>query len=217
MQLRIGFRVAGHDLADLLPQRRSCAGRFVARDRKILARRLPEYPDWAEEKGISAVVQIFFTVRPDGSIRTNMRVDKSSGYPELDQLAKEALLKWRFSATHAASERRSDGAGAGLSTTTVMLNGLYEFSGDGWHMKPYVGAGFGMIDVNERVLGANGTDWTTAYQVRGGVTMGLTQKLLGSFEYRWTMGSKPHFSLAGIPTKLEVDRHGFVLGFNYKY
>jgi len=120
-------------------------------------------------------------------------------------------------ASYAASERRSDAAGAGLSTTTLMLNGLYEFNGDDWHMKPYVGAGFGMIDMNERILGANGTDWMTAYQVRGGVTMGLTQKLLGSFEYRWTMGSKPHFSLAGIPTKLEVDRHGFVLGFNYKY
>ena len=117
----------------------------------------------------------------------------------------------------AAFDRHGDAAGAGLSTTTVMLNGLYEFNGDGWHMKPYVGAGFGMIDVNQRILGANGNDWSTAYQVRGGVTLGLSQKLLGSLEYRWTMGSKPHFSLAGIPTKLEVDRHGFVLGFNYKY
>jgi opacity protein-like surface antigen len=121
-------------------------------------------------------------------------------------------------ASYAASERhREPGAGASLSTTTVMLNGLYEFTDGVWRMKPYVGAGFGMIDVNQRALGASGNDWAAAYQVRGGVTMGLTQKLLGSFEYRWTMGSKPHFSLAGIPTKLEVDRHGFVLGFNYKY
>jgi len=120
--------------------------------------------------------------------------------------------------SYAASERHVDpGAGASLSSTTVMLNGLYEFTDGVWHMKPYVGAGFGMIDVNQTILGANGNDWATAYQVRGGVTLGLSQKLLGSLEYRWTMGSKPHFSLAGIPTKLEVDRHGFVLGFNYKY
>lgn len=72
-------------------------------DRKILKRKLPEYPAWAEEKGISAMVVIFFTVRPDGSIRTAMRVERSSGYPELDQLAKEALLQWRFSATSASS------------------------------------------------------------------------------------------------------------------
>jgi opacity protein-like surface antigen len=121
-------------------------------------------------------------------------------------------------ASYAASEHANSGAPGSLSTTTLMLNGMYEFTDDGaWHMKPYVGAGFGMIDVNQSILGVAGNDWTTAYQVRGGVTLGLSQKLLGSLEYRWTMGSKPHFSLAGIPTKLEVDRHGFVLGFNYKY
>jgi len=120
--------------------------------------------------------------------------------------------------SHAASQRHDEsGAGASLSTTAVMLNGLYELTNGVWHMKPYLGAGFGMIDVNQSILGASGSGWTTAYQVRGGVTLGLSQKLLGSLEYRWTMGSKPHFQLAGIPTKLEVDRHGFTLGFNYKY
>lgn len=73
-------------------------------DRKIVRRRLPEYPTWAEEKGISAAVQIFFTVRPDGTIRTNLRVDRSSGYPELDQLAMQALLQWKFSSTSARSD-----------------------------------------------------------------------------------------------------------------
>lgn len=120
-------------------------------------------------------------------------------------------------ASFAASDHINSGAGPSLSTTTVMLNGLYELTDGVWHMKPYVGAGFGMIDVNQQILGVSGNDWATAYQVRGGVTLGLSQKLLGSLEYRWTMGTKPHFSLAGIPTKLEVDRHGFVLGFNYKY
>lgn len=66
-------------------------------DRKILHRQLPEYPAWAEEKGITAVVEIYFTVRADGTIRPNLRVQRSSGYAELDQLAKEALLKWKFS------------------------------------------------------------------------------------------------------------------------
>ena len=120
-------------------------------------------------------------------------------------------------ASYAASDHLNSGAGASLSSTTVMLNGMYEFTDGVWRMKPYVGAGFGMIDVNQTILGVSGNDWATAYQVRGGVQLGLSQKLLGSLEYRWTMGSKPHFSLAGIPTKLEVDRHGFVLGFNYKY
>ena len=56
-----------------------------------------------------------------------------------------------------------------------------------------------------------------AYQFQGGLNLGFTQKLMGSLQYQWTMGSKPRFSLAGIPTKLEVNRHGFVVGVNYKY
>lgn len=76
-------------------------------DRKILRQHLPEYPAWAEEKGISAVVKIFFTVNSDGTIRRTLRIVRSSGYTELDQLAKEALLTWRFSPT---ATRSSDQA-----------------------------------------------------------------------------------------------------------
>ena len=72
-------------------------------DRKILRRHLPEYPQWAEEKGISAMVKIFFTVNSDGSIRPHMRIVRSSGYAELDDLAKEALKEWKFSPTTASS------------------------------------------------------------------------------------------------------------------
>lgn len=66
-------------------------------NRKVLSRQVPEYPRWAEERGITATVQVYFTVRPDGTIRSNLRIQRSSGYAELDQLAKDALLKWRFS------------------------------------------------------------------------------------------------------------------------
>jgi TonB family protein len=72
-------------------------------DRRITHRKLPEYPQWAEEKGISAIVKIYFTVRPDGTIRSTMRILQSSGYAELDDLAKDALKQWRFSETSADS------------------------------------------------------------------------------------------------------------------
>ena len=107
--------------------------------------------------------------------------------------------------------------GSGIVATSVMLNGMYEFSDGAWRMSPYVGAGFGVVDSNARVLGATSNDWVSAYQLQGGINLGFTQKLAGSLEYRWTMGSRPHFSLAGIPAKLEVNRHGFVVGMNYKY
>jgi TonB family protein len=76
-------------------------------DRKIIRRRLPEYPSWAEEKGITAMVKVYFTVKPDGSIRSNLRIITSSGYAELDDLAKQALMDWHFSPTSADSSEAS--------------------------------------------------------------------------------------------------------------
>lgn len=120
--------------------------------------------------------------------------------------------------SNAASERLGGLAASGnLTTTRVTLKGMYELSDGVWRVKPFVGAGLGMIDVKEQILGVTRGDWAAAYQLRGGVALGFTQKLVGSLEYRWTDGSKPSFSLAGIPTKLEVGRHSFLLGINYKY
>jgi opacity protein-like surface antigen len=120
--------------------------------------------------------------------------------------------------TNAASDRLGGLAASGnVTDTRLTLKGMYEFSGGAWRMKPYIGAGVGFIDVNQHVLGAAANRLVSAYQLRGGVQLGFTQKLVGSLEYRWTNGSKPMFALAGVPTKVEVDRHGFTIGFNYKY
>ena len=72
-------------------------------DRGISKKVLPEYPDWAEEKGISSLVKIYFTVRADGSVRSNVEIRQSSGYAELDDLAKDALRKWKFQPTEDSS------------------------------------------------------------------------------------------------------------------
>ena len=102
----------------------------------------------------------------------------------------------------------------GIAATSVMLNGMYEFSGDDWHISPYIGAGFGMVDANSRVLGATDNDWVAAYQVRGGISFGFTQRLIAKFEYQWTMGpSGGRLSLDNI----EVSRHSFLIGVNYEY
>ena len=102
----------------------------------------------------------------------------------------------------------------GIMATSVMLNGMYEFRGDDWHISPYVGAGFGVVDANSRVLGATSNDWVAAYQVRGGISFGFTQRLIAKFEYQWTMGpSGGRLSLDNI----EVSRHSFLIGMNYTY
>ncbi len=105
----------------------------------------------------------------------------------------------------------------GFATGTTLLSGLFEFRDDGWRTKPYIGAGFGLADVRQNAISTAGSAWATAYQVKGGLTLGFSQKLIGSLEYRWTLGQKPHFALGGIPAKIEINRHSFSVGVNYHF
>lgn len=103
------------------------------------------------------------------------------------------------------------------AATSVMLDGLYEVSNGTWHLKPYVGGGFGFVDANSRALGQTQSDWQSAWQLHSGVQVGFSEKIFGTIEYRWTAGSKPALAVAGIPTKLDITQHGFTIGFDYKY
>ena len=64
--------------------------------RKILSLSLPKYPDWAREKEIEADVVIRFFVSADGRVMDRMILERTSGYPELDQLSMDALKKFVF-------------------------------------------------------------------------------------------------------------------------
>ncbi len=72
--------------------------------RLVMARTIPEYPAWAEEQGIMASVKLYFTVTSQGQVRSNIKIQKTSGYPELDQLTIDALRRWRFSAVDFVDE-----------------------------------------------------------------------------------------------------------------
>jgi protein TonB len=78
-------------------------------DRGVLHRVLPEYPAWAEERGVTGIVQLYFTVTNAGEVHPNVRVEQTSGYPDLDRVAVEALKKWRFSSLPASNETRQWG------------------------------------------------------------------------------------------------------------
>ena len=66
--------------------------------RKVIQSFVPEYPAWARAKNVEADVAIRFTVSSGGEVRETMTIARTSGYPELDRLAVEALKKWKFSA-----------------------------------------------------------------------------------------------------------------------
>jgi TonB family protein len=78
--IRIGYIVAG-----------------PLKGRQIVAKVLPEYPEWARARGLSDVeITMRIEVTPDGTVRTNVMLDRSSGYPQWDQIAMAALGRWQF-------------------------------------------------------------------------------------------------------------------------
>lgn len=65
-------------------------------ERAILNKVMPKYPQWALKKGISGAVVLKLWVMPDGSVKPNITVEQSSGFPELDQTVVIALTRWQF-------------------------------------------------------------------------------------------------------------------------
>jgi opacity protein-like surface antigen len=162
---------------------------------------------------------------------TTIRLTTASLLPHSstdDQLSKESArssdpeARGGFRTEFEAIEANLDIPGAGLTpvgnlkVTRLMLSGLYEFSSGAWRLKPYIGAGVGVIDVSARLLGHEESSITPDFQFKSGVKMAITQKIFGSFEWRWSHGSKPTFALGGVPTKFQLKRGGFMLGVNYK-
>jgi len=72
-----------------------------AGSRRLLRRALPQSPSWVSERGLDLSVQVKFQVQPDGSVKPGAVVKRTSGFPEIDQRALDALKKWRFDAAPA--------------------------------------------------------------------------------------------------------------------
>ena len=100
-------------------------------------------------------------------------------------------------------------SGAQVENSSVMLNGLYDIpAGPG--LKTFVGAGFGAINRNQQIPGANSNEWDSAYQVRGGLSYDIAKNTIGLLEFR------QQGLLAGSTPKLSFKQSGLVLGLKYK-
>jgi len=67
-------------------------------DRPVLFYRLPVYPDWAKQEAVEGSVTLYFVVRPDGTVKENVLVQKTAGFGDFDENARVALRSWRFEA-----------------------------------------------------------------------------------------------------------------------
>ena len=79
--------------------RRSLAGAQLmgpVADRPVLLYSRPVYPEWAKRDAVEGSVTLYFVVRPDGSIKENVLVQKTAGFEDFDENARTALRAWRF-------------------------------------------------------------------------------------------------------------------------
>ena len=67
-------------------------------DRPIVSHVTPEYPEWAKREAVEGSVTLMFIVRPDGTIKENVLVQKTAGFEDFDENARTALRAWRFQA-----------------------------------------------------------------------------------------------------------------------
>jgi len=65
-------------------------------DRPLVSYAVPRYPDWAKRDAVEGSVNIYFVVMPDGKVKGNVMVQKTSGFEDFDRNATDALLAWRF-------------------------------------------------------------------------------------------------------------------------
>jgi TonB family protein len=65
-------------------------------DRTLVRYGKPLYPDRAKREGIEGDVDLYFIVLPDGRVKENVLVQKTSGFEDFDRNAVDALLAWRF-------------------------------------------------------------------------------------------------------------------------
>ena len=83
--------------------RRTVAGASLAgpiADRKVLSTDVPEYPEWAKREAVEGSVTLYFVVRPDGTVKENVVVQKTAGFGEFDDNARTALRAWKFEPLH---------------------------------------------------------------------------------------------------------------------
>lgn len=65
-------------------------------NRRLLRRTIPVSPDWVGTRGLDLTVTVRFQVLPNGHVKPGAVVQKTSGFPEIDALALQAIRQWIF-------------------------------------------------------------------------------------------------------------------------
>ncbi|HEX5131687.1 MAG TPA: TonB family protein [Candidatus Krumholzibacteria bacterium] len=74
-------------------------------DRPLISYQVPRYPDWAKRDGVEGSVTLYFFVLPDGRVKENVLVERTSGFSDFDNGAVDALRQWKFQALPGSGEQ----------------------------------------------------------------------------------------------------------------
>lgn len=70
--------------------------------RRIVRRAVPQSPSWLAERGLEVSVRIRFEVLPTGQVKPGAVIERTSGFPDVDRRALQAIRRWRFEAAPGA-------------------------------------------------------------------------------------------------------------------
>jgi len=64
--------------------------------RKITYKPSTPYPLWAQERGLTATISVQIAVNPDGTVKDNVFVIRTSGFGSWDRLVIDSVRQWKF-------------------------------------------------------------------------------------------------------------------------
>ncbi len=84
--------------------------------RKITYKPTTPYPLWAQERGLTATISVQIAVNPNGTVKDNVFVIRTSGFGSWDRLVINSVRQWKF-----ASIQDSGIVQTGIITFTFVL------------------------------------------------------------------------------------------------
>lgn len=97
---------------------------------------------------------------------------------------------------------------------SYMVNGYYDFKNVGSNFKPFLGAGMGIVKGEVESEGYVADDSSLAVQASFGVGYHITQKLIGSFYYRF---ERAVMSFSGQWGNIPYGSNNFMAGLRYNF
>ena len=152
-------------------------------------------------------------------------VGGAAGYNIAPNLRIELNLDYRDNDVKSIGVGGATGATGSVNSIAGMVNGLVDLPYQFWGIRPYIGAGVGLVSVNLDNFGvtgmpiANDRDTVGAVQAMAGLSYNLTSNWTMGLEYRFLDGFNPRFHTvnnSAISTS-GYRNHSILLSISYAF